>query len=167
MHYADTVERLQRYIDHELIFREKASESAASYSAVVIDTTTQEYINAEQLVNRAMIKYNIVSLKKVQTWSGLRISQMARDSGLHWDYDVLYSRLSEYEHSGPSSIVDYVHGNNISLQTSAEEIPLTLIDAIDYFLHCASLSAKLYGGSQKNVTSSRLHLDKLSQKYPG
>jgi hypothetical protein len=161
----DSENRKQRYIDFEIVFKKKASESTYRFDGILIDNSTTEYKQSEIDFNNVLSKYHIKNYKTLGSWSPKKIRQMAEDVNLEWEYEVMYSRLSEYEHCGPSSIVDYYEDNEVTFGPKLANLPIILIGSCDYYLYTLEEILKMMNCLFTDITYSRFKLDRLALKY--
>jgi hypothetical protein len=165
MNAEDSDKRKQRYRDFEIVFCKKAAESTYKFYGKLIDTSTADYRQSEQLFNNVITKYNIKDYKKLKSWSPKSIRQMAEDVNLEREYEITYSRLSEYEHCGPSSIVDYYGIEDITFEANLNNLPSIFIGGCEYFICALEDIFKMMNGLFTDITFARLKLNKLAQKY--
>lgn len=97
------------------------------------------------------------------------IQEMAKDVNLLSDYHLTYRRLSQTEHTDPTSVREYLKDDDDGALThgdvgpSTEYAPLVMIESIRYFLNVKRDAAPLLGfeENQEEITK----LGKFQQKY--
>jgi|GEM_PF-3947765 hypothetical protein len=159
-----TEERSQRYVDFELVYRRKFYEKVLEYGTPPHENT-EALANNENQVNQTLLKYNIKDINDVRSWHGTTIKKMAYESGLHWEYDVFYSYLSEFEHTGPASITEYWDGFNIQTNPREKNVVEILLQTIEYFLLNSFICCKHMGCSYRMYSFCKIKLDELVAKY--
>jgi len=84
------------------------------------------------------VKDNYERHKRKDIWSGLSIKEMAKEVGLEYQYNVVYSLQSDLAHPNPRLMSNYLRSDEsgfvITHESEEEEIPRVWLGATIYFL---------------------------------
>lgn len=155
-------ERAQRYADMERVMKQKNLESTFEFKELpTIYINSKKYKENKLKAENILKKYNYKSYSSVRNWSGLHIKDMAIEVGFKWEYSVLYSHLSEYEHCGPSSVSGYTVKNSVLFRPNKNKgLPL-LFSTIEQFLAIKLLLLKTLKCKLLQYSFDILEYDKL------
>jgi hypothetical protein len=100
--------RTRRYADFDVVFKQKGIEALLRSGT----RNEKETLIAKAKQNSAKInalkrKYGIPDDYDMNSWSGKPINDMAKETEMSWYYDLVYSFLSNHEHTNPNSVHEY------------------------------------------------------------
>ena len=94
---------------------------------------------------------------------------MAEEVDLLGEYKVIYSQLSEIEHTGPNSINKFLEKNQESVQLMIkprdEYIPITIISSVDYLFMVLEIFSENFGIEQKRFSTIENKYNLIKKKY--
>ena len=106
-------ERAERYLAFDIVYRKQWVEVVKSYNPKL--PSPPDYADIEKQYNLLKTKYKLTETRK-DKWTGKTIRDRAVEVGKEKDYAVIYSYLSELEHSGASSLSRYVESDGTTLK---------------------------------------------------
>lgn len=114
--------------------------------------------------------YGYESLMKVKDWRPqtskghpISVSQMAKDVGLDYEYQVTYNKLCETTHIGPGSDTDYQIVSSNGLVPCIPDPPIELYESISYFVNIYLLANRHMGQTYTDAVYMRLRLNKFAE----
>lgn len=146
--------RTKRFADFDVVFKQKGIDTSLQFGGFA-ETEKNELIEISR-ENKKKIKdlknqYVLPPEYDLNSWSGKSISDMASETGIGWYYNLVYTTLSNHEHTNPNSVQEYfegVHDGKWSLKEKdhdEEELEL-LIKALAIYL----LAVEIYNGQVEN-----------------
>lgn len=106
-------ERAERYLAFDIVFRKQRVDVMKSYSPKL--PAPPDYAEIEKQYNLLKTRFNLKGTRK-DTWTDMTIRDRATEVGKEKDYAIIYSYLSEIEHSGASSLAKYVEADETTLK---------------------------------------------------
>lgn len=100
--------RAKKFIKYNFIIRKKSLDLAKKYPAHL--NHFKKILEEGKEVISSYKKVKKLFKKDFNKWSGITISQMAKESKKEWDYDFVYSLASSLEHSDVQSLNQYIEG---------------------------------------------------------
>lgn len=168
----DSTRRMQRYADFEVIFKKKSIDVLEKYGLSGNDRREEDRATQDKKFKNIMNKYKLNSnnWSELTQWSGESIFKMAKKVNLEREYDIVYSYLSDIEHTGPASVRRYLEKSKngrtfIRCGPRDEDIPLVLWTALGYFLDVTDIVKGIFGVDL--VDDQREKLKILHKKYFG
>ena len=139
-------ERAERFLAFDIVYRKHRRDVVKSYNPGLPDPPNFKEI--EDQYDSIKNKYSVTGDPRRDKWVEKSIAKMAVDVGKKKNYDIVYSYLSEIEHSGASSLSRYVRveGNEIRFQPgpSVELVYIALILNFDNFYTLLRQVLKLF-----------------------
>lgn len=128
-------ERAERFLAFDIVYRKQRRDIVKSYNPSLPDPPN--FTKIEGQYDSLKTKYNLTGDPRRDKWTEKSIARMTDEVGKKKDYDIIYSYLSEIEHSGASSLSRYVEVDNASLKLhpgpSTEAIYIGLLLNYDNF----------------------------------
>jgi len=106
-------ERAERYLAFDIVYRKQRVDMVKSYNSKLPDPPN--YAEIGRQYNFLKAKYNLTETRK-DKWTDKTIRDRAIEVGKEKDYAIIYSYLSEVEHSGASSLSMYVESDGATLK---------------------------------------------------
>jgi hypothetical protein len=106
-------ERAERYLAFDIIYRKQRADVMKSYNPELPDPPN--FADIEKQYNLLKTKFKLIGTRK-DKWTDKTIRDRATEVGKEKDYAIIYSYLSEIEHSGASSLAKYVEADETNLK---------------------------------------------------
>jgi len=166
--YCNVKYRMERYADYDVVFKKKYQDNIIKFSPGVISEDEHTFFNQE--FERIKKKYPKEKNFDPRFWSGRSIFDMASEVSLESEYRILYSQLSELEHTGPSSknkYIDLSSKGKMKIKTGPrdKDISMVLLTAISYFIDVNALTHIVFKLELDNLKRDKEALNVLKNKY--
>jgi hypothetical protein len=161
-------ERMTRFADFEVIIKKKTMEAIKEFGSLPYDEKTF-HIHDEEF-ERVKKKYNLTKPKDFYAWSGKTISQMANDVGMTTHYQIVYRKTSEFDHTGPASVRDYLDDTQppkviVKIGPKDEYIDFVLLSSLEYFIDTKIMTMELFSLELKKSEHEKEIYREIQTKY--
>jgi hypothetical protein len=136
----DVENRAQRYAAFDVVYKQRGIERLLKQSKNVdVELLTKKLSENKKKIEILKKKYGLDKNYNMSSWSGKSIAGMAKECEMEWYYDIVYSYLSNHEHSNPNSVQEYFKGfenGKIVLKEIEEDDggPQLVVRAMDIYL---------------------------------
>jgi len=151
--------RMKRFVDFEIIIRYRGIKTLRELGEVSKEEGDKELEKMRERYEKIKKKYNLKGNPRYWRWSGKSIRQMAREVSLLNEYEIIYSYLSEREHTSPVAARDYWGRLNDS------KIDMAIFPALGYFLNVKEIALDTFDMDLTSLKIEKQELSKLENKY--
>jgi hypothetical protein len=109
-------ERAERYLAFDIVYRKQRVDAIKSFNPSLPDPLNHAEI--EKQYSLLKTKFNLAGTRR-DKWTEKTIRDKAVEVGKEKEYAIIYSYLSEIEHSGASSLAKYVESDGTTLTLRA------------------------------------------------
>jgi hypothetical protein len=106
----DSEERAERFLAFDIVYKKYRRDVVKSHNPNLPDPPN--FLEIENQYNSLKKRYGLTGDRKKDRWHDGSIAKMAEEVDKKKDYEIIYSYLSEVEHSGASSLTRYVKVEN-------------------------------------------------------
>jgi hypothetical protein len=165
----DTKRRMERFADYEMVNLDKAMRKALKH-ANGLDKGKGIARQVRKHAEEVKGKYKSTGEWHPFLWSGKAIQEMADEVSMLQEYDLVYSRLSEREHTGPAATRDFLEvsssgGPCLKVGQSYDDIPIVLLSALDYFLQTVGAGIEIVQLRGFHIVKECQRFQKLHAEY--
>jgi hypothetical protein len=166
--YCSVNYRMKRFADYDVVFRKKHKDNIIKFCPGVISENEHAYFDEE--FEEIVKKYPKEANFDPKFWSGKNIFEMASEVSLENEYRILYSQLSEMEHTGPSSknqYIDFSHEGKMRINTGPKDKDITkvLVTAFSYFLDVNAITHSVFNLEFDDLEIIKSEFNGLKNKY--
>ncbi len=166
--YCDIKYRMERFADYDVIFRKKHQDNIIKFCSGVINKDESTFFDKE--FARIKKKYPKEKNFDPRFWSGRSIFEMASEVSLESEYRILYSQLSELEHTGPSSknkYIDFSEKGKMKIKTGPRDLDITivLLTALTYFIDINAITHTIFKLKLYDLEKYKKDLNALKNIY--
>jgi hypothetical protein len=159
----NTLERMERYADFGFVYE------ILALDRLVARRGLQANYHPHPEFERVKEKYKLKKERDFFYWSGKTIKQMAIEVNLVGEYEVVYSRLSAIEHTGPVSAASYVEHREGKILIKAgpreDNIRLALLTGLNYYFFVEGVTRETFGIDCSPLEQDSREWARLSIKY--
>lgn len=166
--YCNVNYRMERFADYDVVFKKKHQDNIIEFCPGAISEDEHTFFDKE--FERIKKKYPKDTNFDPMFWSGRKIFKMASDVSLEREYRILYSQLSELEHTGPSSKNEYVDlscKGKMKIRTGPidKNITMVLLTAISCFIDVNAITHSIFKLELDDLKRDKEELNVLKNKY--
>lgn len=168
--HEDIDTRMTRFADFEAIYKKLDFDATYEYISSSRKISRDDFTVHDKDFERVKAQYGLKSNKDLHEWSGKSIFQMAMDVSLDRQYKVVYSNLSELEHTGPASVRKYLDDSEqgityIKVGARNEYIDVALLTSLQYFLPVKRITYEMFDMKMDTLETEYRQLRDLDLKY--
>lgn len=136
----DDENKAKRFADYEFAARKKQLNVVEKHSSLVGINVLESWLKNKPGIETGFNRFKqdyITDRRQLESWSGKKISQIAKDSEMEKDYDLVYKYMSLLVHSSPGIAQRYMEtGTKLRLKPGPREdlIYKLLLSGCSYFL---------------------------------
>lgn len=164
----DIKPKMERFKDFEVIFKYRRIKTLMELGEIPKEEGDKALEVHREKYKEIQKKYGLKGNERY--WSGKSTWRMAKDVSLEEDYKIIYSYLSEKEHTGPAAVRDYLDNSRwgytiVKERPSDEYIDKVVLSALECFLKVKEITLNTFGMDLSNLKMEEQEFFRLNNKY--